>query len=264
MIYGYVRVSTKDQNEDRQMIAMREFGVERIYADKQSGKDFNRPEYQKLVRKLKAGDVLVIQSLDRFGRNYEEILEQWKKISKDKEADIVVLDMPLLDTRNDKNLTGRLIADIVLQLLAYVAQTEREFIRKRQREGIDAAKARGVRFGREAMEIPQEFFEVAAQFSAGQISQRKAAARLGVASNTFAKWRRKYGFGLPKRSEAPEETGEPAVEKRRYNVQPRAQSRTCRFNSAVRCSSNLCASCGWNTKIAKRATWSGDGEDVGE
>jgi DNA invertase Pin-like site-specific DNA recombinase len=134
VIYGYVRVSTREQNEERQIIAMREFGVEKIFTDKQSGKDFNRPEFQKLLRRLKHGDVLVVHSLDRFGRNYDEVIEQWKTITKDKQADIVVLDMPLLDTRNDKNLTGRLIADIVLQLLAYVAQTEREMIRKRQRE----------------------------------------------------------------------------------------------------------------------------------
>ena len=138
MTYGYVRVSTKDQNEDRQMIAMKQYGVDRIYIDKQSGKDFDRPNYQKLVRKLRADDTLVIKSIDRLGRNYEEILSQWRSISKEKGAAIVVLDIPLLDTRQNRDLTGTLIADVVLQLLSYVAQTEREFIRQRQREGIAA------------------------------------------------------------------------------------------------------------------------------
>ena len=196
MIYGYVRVSSKDQNEDRQMIAMREFGVEKIYMDKQSGKDFDRPEYKKLVRKLKAGDVLVVHSLDRFGRNYDEIIEQWKLIVKEKGADIVVLDMPLLDTRNDKNLTGRLIADIVLQLLAYVAQTEREAIRKRQREGIDAALARGVRFGREKIPIPPEFDALAEEYANSGAGCRPYAERLGVSPNTFLRWCRDAGIQI--------------------------------------------------------------------
>lgn len=194
MIYGYVRVSTREQNEERQLIAMRDFGVDRIFTDKQSGKDFNRPEYRKLVRKLRAGDVLVVKSLDRFGRNYDEIIEQWRLITKEKQAAIVVLDMPLLDTRNDKNLTGRLIADIVLQLLAYVAQTEREFIRQRQAEGIAAAKARGVKFGREAMEIPETFGQLAAAYRDGEISARAAARMLGVCANTFTKWCRLSGY----------------------------------------------------------------------
>lgn len=146
-VYGYVRVSTREQNEDRQLRALEEFPVppEQIYMDKLSGKDFNRPQYQKLIRKIKPDDVIVIKSIDRLGRNYSEILEQWQAITKKKHANIVVLDMPLLDTRKDKDLTGTLIADIVLQLLSYVAQTEREFIRQRQREGIAAAKARGMR-----------------------------------------------------------------------------------------------------------------------
>ena len=148
--YGYVRVSTKEQNEDRQIIAMREFGVADscIVLDKQSGKDFERPGYQRLVRKLKAGDTLVIKSIDRLGRNYDEILDQWRLLTKEKQVAIVVLDMPLLDTRQGRDLTGVLIADIVLQLLSYVAQTEREYNRQRQAEGIAAAKARGVHFGR--------------------------------------------------------------------------------------------------------------------
>ena len=143
--YGYVRVSTKEQNEERQMIAMREFGVpdSAIYMDKQSGKDFERPNYKRLMRRIKTGDVLVIKSIDRLGRNYNEILYQWRLLTKEKQVFIVVLDMPLLDTRSTRDLTGTLIADIVLQLLSYVAQTEREFIKQRQAEGIAAAKERG-------------------------------------------------------------------------------------------------------------------------
>jgi len=162
MTYGYVRVSTKEQNEDRQVIAMQEFGVDRIFMDKQSGKDFDRPQYRRLIKKLKPDDILVVKSIDRLGRNYEEILEQWRIITKEKHAAIVVLDMPLLDTRKSKDLTGTLISDIVLQLLSYVAQTEREFIRQRQKEGIAAAKARGVKFGREAMKRPAEFEDIRA------------------------------------------------------------------------------------------------------
>ena len=152
-LYGYIRVSTKEQNEDRQRVAMHEFGIadRDLYMDKQSGKDFERPNYKKLVRKLKPGDTLVIKSIDRLGRNYEEILEQWRIITREKKAAIVVLDMPLLDTRQGRDLTGTLIADIVLQLLSYVEQTEREFIRQRQAEGIAAAKARGVHMGRAPM-----------------------------------------------------------------------------------------------------------------
>ena len=159
MEYGYVRVSTKEQNEDRQMAAMREFGIGAggIVLDKQSGKDFERPGYRRLVRRLKAGDTLVIKSIDRLGRNYDEILEQWRLLPKEKLVNIVVLDMPLLDTRQGRDLTGVLIADIVLQLLSYVAQTERENIRRRQAEGIAEAKARGVRFGRSRLETPKGF-----------------------------------------------------------------------------------------------------------
>ena len=145
MEFGYIRVSTREQNEQRQLIAMREFGISpnKIYMDKQSGKDFERKNYKKMVRKLKKDDTLVVKSIDRLGRNYEEILEQWRIITKEKQAAIVVLDMPLLDTRQNRDLTGTLIADIVLQLLSYVAQTEREFIRQRQAEGISAAKRSG-------------------------------------------------------------------------------------------------------------------------
>ncbi|MBQ1678379.1 MAG: recombinase family protein [Oscillospiraceae bacterium] len=188
MIYGYVRVSTREQNEERQLIAMREFGVDRIFTDKQSGKDFDRPQYQKLLRKLKKDDVLVIKSIDRLGRNYDDILVQWRVITKEKQAAIVVLDMPLLDTRQNRDLTGTLIADIVLQLLSYVAQTEREFIRQRQKEGIAAAKARGVRFGREAMPIPAEFEACAEEWSAGRLSARGGARLLNVSTKTFLRW----------------------------------------------------------------------------
>lgn len=159
MDYGYVRVSTKEQNELRQVLALREAGIadRNIFLDKQSGKDFERQNYKKLIRKIKSGDTLVIKSIDRLGRNYDEILEQWRIIAKEKGTAIVVLDMPLLDTRKNKDLTGTLIADIVLQLLSYVAQTEREFIRQRQAEGIAAAKLQGVRFGRKPREKPPEY-----------------------------------------------------------------------------------------------------------
>ena len=152
-VFGYVRVSTKEQCEERQLIALRGFPVQdkNIFVDKLSGKDFNRPQYRKLLKRLKRGDVLVIKSIDRLGRNYNEILNQWRIITKEKQADVVVLDMPLLDTRHaGRDLTGTLIADLVLQILSYVAQTERENIRQRQKEGIAAAKKRGVKFGRAA------------------------------------------------------------------------------------------------------------------
>ncbi len=188
--YGYVRVSTKEQNEDRQMIAMREFGVEVncVILDKQSGKDFERPGYHRLLRKLKAGDTLVIKSIDRLGRNYDEILEQWRLLTKEKHVAIVVLDMPLLDTRQGRDLTGVLIADIVLQLLSYVAQTEREFNRQRQAEGIAAAKARGVHFGRKFKDRGENYENVMAAWREGKISGRAAAKELGVAHETFRRW----------------------------------------------------------------------------
>ena len=163
IVYGYIRVSTKEQNEDRQRIALAEFSVpeENIFIDKLSGKDFNRPQYKKLMRKLRAGDSLVIKSIDRLGRNYEEILNQWRIITKEKKADIVVLDMPLLDTRQTgRDLTGTFVADLVLQILSYVAQTERENIKQRQKEGIAAAKLRGVQFGRPRKPIPDNFEQV--------------------------------------------------------------------------------------------------------
>lgn len=166
--YGYIRVSTREQNESRQIVAMREAGVpaNNIYMDKQSGKDFEREGYRRMVRKLKPGDTLFVKSIDRLGRNYDEILEQWRIITKGKKAAIVVLDMPLLDTRQGRDLTGTLIADIVLQILSYVAQTEREFIRQRQAEGIAAAKGRGVRFGRPPMELPSEYDDAYVAWSA--------------------------------------------------------------------------------------------------
>ena len=190
--YGYVRVSTQLQNEARQLAAMRAFGVldEHIIVEKQSGKDFERPLYQGLMGMLRQGDILVVQSIDRLGRNYTEILDQWRIITKERKAAIVVLDMPLLDTRAGRDLTGTLIADIVLQLLSYVAQTERENIRRRQAEGIAAARANGVRFGRERMELPMEFDGLAGEWSKGLISARKAAARLGISHHTFLKYAR--------------------------------------------------------------------------
>lgn len=191
-IYGYARVSTREQNEDRQIIALSEFPVEekQIYLDKLSGKDFNRPAYRRLMRKLKPGDVLVIKSIDRLGRNYEEVLEQWRFITKEKKADIVVVDMPLLDTRQGRDLTGVLISDIVLQLLSYVAQTERENIKQRQAEGIAAAKLRGVRFGRPEKVPPENFQAVRERWSNGELSGRKAAALLNVTHHTFFRWAR--------------------------------------------------------------------------
>lgn len=190
MEYGYVRVSTKEQNEQRQMIALREFGIEekRIYMDKQSGKNFERAKYKKLLRKIKNGDILVVKSIDRLGRNYDEILEQWRIITKEKQAAIVVLDMPLLDTRQSRDLTGTLIADIVLQLLSYVAQTEREFIHQRQAEGIAAAKAQGVKFGRKPMVRPTSFVLLKEQWEQKQISARAAAKQLGITHSTFLRW----------------------------------------------------------------------------
>ena len=188
--YGYIRVSTKEQNEDRQLIAMREFGIaaENVIMDKQSGKDFDRPGYKRLMRKLKAGDTLVIKSIDRLGRNYDEILEQWRYITKEKQVAIVVLDMPLLDTRQGRDLTGVLIADIVLQLLSYVAQTEREFNRQRQAEGIAAAKARGVHFGRNFKDRGERYDVIKSSWERGEISGREAARQLGVAHGTFQRW----------------------------------------------------------------------------
>ena len=191
-VYGYIRVSTRDQNEERQVIAMREFGVpeENMVIDKQSGKNFARPGYRRLVKKLKPTDTLVIKSIDRLGRNYDEVLEQWRLLTKEKQVDIVVLDMPLLDTRKGRDLIGTLISDIVLQLLSYVAQTEREFIRQRQAEGIAAAKARGVQFGRRPSPKPAEFPEWKERWSRGEVSACQAAKALKITHRTFLRWAR--------------------------------------------------------------------------
>lgn len=190
MEYGYASVSTKEQNEERQLIALREFGLESsaIFLDKQSGADFARTGWRRMLRKLKSGDTLIVKSIDRLGRNYEEILEQWRIITKEKGASIVVLDMPLLNTRQSRDLTGTLIADIVLQLLSYVAQTEREFIRRRQAEGIAAAKLRGVRFGRPVREKPENFAEIREKWARGELSARAAGQALAVSHSTFLHW----------------------------------------------------------------------------
>lgn len=198
-IYGYARVSTKEQNEARQLTALREMGIpsENVYLDKQSGADFERVQYRRMLRRLGPGDTLIVKSIDRLGRNYTEILEQWRIITKSKRAAIVILDMPLLDTRQNRDLTGQLIADIVLQLLSYVAQTEREFIRQRQAEGIVAARERGVHFGREAAPVSEGFPEILAEWRAKKLGSRAAAERLGVSQTTFLKWAK--AENLPKK-----------------------------------------------------------------
>lgn len=186
-VYGYIRVSSKDQNEDRQRIALREMAVpeKNIYLDKRSGRDFDRPQYRKLLRRIKKDDLLYIKSIDRLGRNYAEILEQWRVLTKEKGVDIVVLDMPLLDTRCGKDLIGTFIADIVLQLLSFVAENERANIRQRQAEGIAAARARGVRFGRPPKPLPENFPAVYRRWKAGQITGKAAAAACGMPLATF-------------------------------------------------------------------------------
>nr|DAM25616.1 MAG TPA: gamma delta Resolvase, site specific recombination [Caudoviricetes sp.] len=188
MKVGYVRVSTADQNEARQIEAMKADGVEKIYMDKKSGKDFNRPEYQKMIASLQKGDILVIHSIDRLGRNYEEIIAEWRKITKEIEADIIVQDMPLLNTTQNKDLTGTLIADIVLQLLSYVAQRERENIRQRQKEGIAIAKAQGKYKGRAKKEIDKELFkETKRSWQRGEITKVQFAEIMGVSRSTLYK-----------------------------------------------------------------------------
>jgi len=205
-LYGYVRVSTRGQKEARQLAAMRQFGIapDHIVVEKQSGKDFERPLYQQLVQNLCSGDVLVIKSIDRLGRNYREILEQWALLTKKRGVGIVVLDMPLLDTREGRDLTGTLVADIVLQLLSYVAQTERDFLHQRQMEGIAEAKAKGVRFGRMRMEIDiEEFEDVVVDWWNGRISATKAGYELGISRNTFTRRAREWcmieGLQYPRR-----------------------------------------------------------------
>ena len=195
--YGYMRVSTLEQNMERQKVQLLNYGIieKNIYCDKLSGKDFNRPQYQKMKKKLKEGDVLVVKSIDRLGRNYMDIQEEWREIVKQKKADIVILDMPILDTRTNKDLIGTLISDIVLQLLSYVAQAERENIRQRQAEGIAIAKAQGKHLGRVAKPIPPEFYEVYEKFEDGDLTQITASKALGVTVGQFrnmvAKHRRK-------------------------------------------------------------------------
>jgi len=186
-IYGYVRVSSRDQNEDRQMLAMQDMGVveKNIYLDKQSGKDFDRPMYKKMVKRFRENDTLYIKSIDRLGRNYEEILEQWRVLTKEKRIDIVVIDMPLLDTRREKNLLGTFIADLVLQILSYVSENERVITRQRQKEGIETAKKKGVQFGRPAKKYPDNWNELIVQFENGEISANEAADACGITASTF-------------------------------------------------------------------------------
>lgn len=188
--YGYIRVSTREQNEDRQVIALSAFEISQrnLYMDKLSGKDFERPAYKRLLKKLKPGDLLIVKSIDRLGRNYEEILEQWRIITKEKKTDIRVLDMPLLDTSIHRDLTGTLIADIVLQLLSYMAQAERENIKQRQAEGIAAAKARGVKLGRPSLPLPDNFDEIYEKWRNRKLNSRQAAVSLHISQPTFLKW----------------------------------------------------------------------------
>lgn len=191
MEYGYIRVSSKEQNIDRQMAALLKEGLNKkqIFIDKQSGKDFNRPAYKRLLKKLKTEDVLIIKSIDRLGRNYAEILEQWHVITKVKQADIYVLDFPLLDTRKkDNDLTGTFIADLVLQILSYVAQTERELIHQRQAEGIAAAQQRGVKFGRKPLNLPEAFYDAKDKYENGQISYRQAAVLCRMTPSSFYRY----------------------------------------------------------------------------
>lgn len=186
-IFGYMRVSTREQNEERQRLALLEMGVpkERIYMDKQSGKDFDRPQYRRLLRNLNKNSVLFVKSIDRLGRNYTDLNEQWRIITKEKEADIVVIDMPILDTRREKNLLGTFISDIVLALLSYVAENERANIRQRQAEGIAAAKARGVKFGRPEVMVPDNFYEIYRKWRRKEISVKEAAKACNLAKSTF-------------------------------------------------------------------------------
>lgn len=193
-VYGYVRVSTREQNEDRQLIALNEMQVPKkdIYIDRQSGKDFSRPMYQKMLKKLKQGDLLYIKSIDRLGRNYGEILEQWQILTKKNKVDIVVLDMPLLDTRRGKDLMGTFLSDVVLQILSFVAENERTNIRQRQREGIEAAKQRGVQFGRPEKPVPENFVQVCDKWMIKEISGEEAARQCNLAVTTFYRRARQY------------------------------------------------------------------------
>ncbi|MBW9212812.1 MULTISPECIES: recombinase family protein [Terrabacteria group] len=197
MKYGYVRVSTREQNVDRQLTAMKKenLEMEQIYVDKASGKDFNRKKYQLLIKKLKEGDELYIKSIDRLGRNYDEILEEWNKITKEKKADIIVLDFPLLDTRERiENLTGKFLADIVLQVLSYVAQIERENTHQRQMEGIKEAKKKGVKFGRPKQKLPDNFYKIVTLWQNDKISLREGAKRLKISHSTFSRKLKEYSI----------------------------------------------------------------------
>lgn len=200
--YGYARVSSTDQNEDRQLIALHQAGVDDkfIYIDKQSGKDFNRPQYQKLLRKLKAGDLLYIKSIDRLGRNYEEIQVQWRILTKEKGVDICVIDMPLLDTRRGKDLVGTFLSDIVLQVLSFVAENERNNIRQRQAEGIAAARARGVHLGRPVKEAPADFDRIVKAWEKKEITMAEAMQMTGMSETTFYRRRREMQLIRGKRN----------------------------------------------------------------
>lgn len=191
-IYGYIRVSTKEQHEERQRIALDELGVprENVFMDKLSGKNFDRPAWQKLLRKLRPDDLLVVKSVDRLGRNYAEMMEQWSTITKEKQADIYVIDMPILDTRGKRDLMGTLVADIVLAIASYFAESERAAIRQRQAEGIAIAKAKGVKFGKTPMQPPKEFPVLREEWKQKRLSARQAGKRLGVSHHTFLKWAR--------------------------------------------------------------------------
>ncbi|MEG0367860.1 MAG: recombinase family protein [Coprobacillus sp.] len=194
MVYGYVRVSSKDQNVARQLAALEQFHLEKkcLFIDKMSGKDFNRPNYIRLMKKLKEGDIMIVKSIDRLGRNYEEIIEQWRLITKEKKADIKVLDMPLLDTTLSKDILGTFIADLVLQVLSFCAHEERSNIKQRQKEGIAAAKKRGVRFGRAPLNLPDNFKDMVQYFETKQISEKEVLENLHMSRTSFYKYKKEY------------------------------------------------------------------------
>lgn len=200
MTYGYIRVSSADQNEERQLVALKDKGIgnKNIYMDKQSGKDFNRPQYKKMVKKMREGDLLYILSIDRLGRNYEEIQEQWRILTKEINIDICVLDMPLLDTRKGKDLMGTFIADLVLQILSFVAQHERENIRRRQAQGIAAAKAKGIRFGRPEIRVPDDFAELVCKWERKEVTMEDVLKECGMSNATFYRRLREYRISKKK------------------------------------------------------------------
>jgi len=199
--YGYIRVSSADQNEDRQLVAMQELGItsKNTFIDKQSGKDFDRQQYQHMLKKLKMGDVLYIKSIDRLGRNYADIQEQWRILTKEMGIDVAIIDMPLLDTRLNKDLMGTFIADLVLQILSFVAQNERENIRKRQAEGIATAKAKGVIFGRPAKDAPNDFAHLVAQWEHGEMPMENILHQLNMSISTFYRRRRELKLTIKNR-----------------------------------------------------------------